>query len=157
MEKQKERSGISGTSLIYMMESLMEQGYTDEEAILLVITSVTPEVSTPEEIRQAEELRKRGPKNESELKSGPGRVIPMTKAGEVDYDRIEDPQTYAECLTSEFGEEAPAILEELLSEQEGLLAKARNGSNVIETARKVKKINAEINRLRGVQQILSPA
>jgi hypothetical protein len=51
----------SGTTLLAKVESLMDQGYTEDEAILLVTTSVTPQVSSPEEIKLAEEIHKRGP------------------------------------------------------------------------------------------------
>ena len=82
--------------------------------------------------------------------------LPVNKKGEIEYDQITEPDMYAQGLTEEFGEDAPAILDELIAEQTEALAKAKKGSNAIERARKVKAINAELKKLSGVKEILTP-
>ena len=82
--------------------------------------------------------------------------IPLNKQGEIDYDNIQDPQTYAQALIQEFAEGAPTVLDELITEKQDALAKAGKVSNAIERARKIKSLNSEINKLTDVRNILSP-
>lgn len=83
--------------------------------------------------------------------------FPLTKSGDVDYDRITDPQMYADALVANFGEEALDTVNELISEENARLEKAQKKANAIDRRLTMKKIKAEIERLGKVRQILSPA
>lgn len=82
--------------------------------------------------------------------------LPVNKKGEIEYDQITEPDMYAQGLTQEFGEDAPAILEDLIAEQETALEKAKKTGNAIEKARKIKAISAELKKLEGAKEILTP-
>lgn len=82
--------------------------------------------------------------------------FPLTKSGDVDYDRIIDPQMYADALVANFGEEALDTVNELISEENARLEKAQKKANAIDRRLTMKKIKAEIERLGKIQQILSP-
>lgn len=82
--------------------------------------------------------------------------LPVNKKGEIEYDQITEPEMYAQGLQQEFGEDAPSIVDELIAEQNEALKKAKKASGAIERARKVKAINAELKKLSGVKEILTP-
>lgn len=82
--------------------------------------------------------------------------FPLTKSGDVDYDRIIDPQMYADALVANFGEEALDTVKELISEENARLEKAQKKANAIDRRLTMKKIKAEIERLGKIQQIISP-
>lgn len=82
--------------------------------------------------------------------------LPVNKKGEIEYEKIVKPEDYAYGLTEEFGEDAPAILEDLIAEQEAALEKAKKTGNAIEKARKIKAISVELKKLQGVREILTP-
>jgi hypothetical protein len=67
-ESNKKEKVQSGTALLALTNSLREDGYTGEEARLLVSTQIDPEGCTPEELKQAKELSKRGPLKMQQMK-----------------------------------------------------------------------------------------
>lgn len=82
--------------------------------------------------------------------------LPVNKAGEIEYEKITEPEMYAQGLQQEFGEDAPAIVDELINEQNEALKKAKKASSAIKRARKVKAINTELAKLTQVRDIISP-
>lgn len=82
--------------------------------------------------------------------------LPIGKDGGVDYNSISDPQTYAEALTQEFGEDAGIVATELLDEAKDELEKARAKTNAIERRRGMKAATDKIALLEGVKTALQP-
>jgi len=82
--------------------------------------------------------------------------FPVDKEGQIDYAQITEPKMYAEALKSEFGEEAPEMLDDLLAEQKEALKKAQKATNPIERRRKVKAINTEMAKLNEIRGFIIP-
>jgi DNA repair protein RadC len=81
--------------------------------------------------------------------------IPMTKDGNVDFDNIQEPDMFAAGLQQEFAEDAPDVFEGLMQEAEDKLKAADKKKNAIEKARARKQAQAEIEKLKKVQAILT--
>lgn len=83
-------------------------------------------------------------------------VFPLTKKGRTDYSKITEPQMYADALVYDFGEEAPEVLSELISEEEARLKKKQKIADARDRRWAMKESQVEIERLKEVQRILSP-
>ena len=81
--------------------------------------------------------------------------FPTNKQGEIQYDQISDPAMFAQALTQEFGEEAAAVADELLAEQTKLLKKAQANTNPIDRRRKLKVVQAQINKLTTAKKLIA--
>lgn len=83
-------------------------------------------------------------------------IIPKNKKGEIEYEKIQDPQTYAQALQQEFGNESENVLDELIAEQEQALQTAKETGNAIERRRKAAIINTQLEKLRKVKSTYQP-
>lgn len=83
--------------------------------------------------------------------------VPVNKKGEVDYEQIKDPVIYNEGLKQEFGEESPAMLDELIAEAKDDLAKAQQKTNAIERKRATKQAQERLDMLETVKSLNAPA
>ncbi|WP_102408715.1 hypothetical protein [Parabacteroides bouchesdurhonensis] len=82
-------------------------------------------------------------------------VFPM-KGNEIDYKSISDPNMYADALVSEFGKEAGATIDDIITSKQKELAKASKNGDAIKRRRLEKRLNAELSMLVGVKDIISP-
>lgn len=87
----------------------------------------------------------------------PAVEVPVNKRGEVDYEQITDPATYNEGLKQEFGEESPAMLDELIAEAKEDLEKAQQKTNAIDRRRAVKQAQERLEMLETVKSLNAPA
>lgn len=81
---------------------------------------------------------------------------PLDKDGGIDYSQINDPQVYANALTSEFGEEAIAVINESIETKKVELEKAGKSSDPIKKRRMISAASTELKRLGDIRDILSP-
>jgi len=89
--------------------------------------------------------------------AAPAVSLPTNNKGEIEFDKIPDPERYAQGLKQEFGQDAPGILDEMITEQTTALGKAKKGTNAIERARKVKSINQELYKLNKAKEYFPQA
>ena len=82
--------------------------------------------------------------------------IPRDKDGNIDYDQITDPKTYAMGLAEEFGEDAVSVVDELIADENKNLKKAEGKSNAIERRRAQKKAQSNIDFYNQVKETLAP-
>ena len=83
-------------------------------------------------------------------------LFPRDKDGNIEYRQISDPVMYSNALKLEFGEEAPSVIEEEISNQKRQLQQADRKGNAIEKARAKKRISTELSRLENIKSLLMP-
>lgn len=82
--------------------------------------------------------------------------LPKTKEGEIDYDKIEDDDTFVTALQSEFDNDAPEIVEEYRKQAEKKLKDAGRIEDPIRRKRAQKQAQKRVDRFQNMYERLNP-